>query len=94
MYTLKVSYGDVDAPETAKFEILGTYKTWDEAAEVAENKFSIILDDLRGDTYLCPCDIPGSQYNYWVEDDDGHNVESGLVFSGSDYFCRVAVVEI
>ena len=95
MYTIKVSYGDVDdEPEMATTDILGTYETWDEAAEVAEDKFSAILDGLRGNADICFGDIAGSQYNYRVEDDDGRAVESGLVFSGSDYYCQVAVVEI
>ena len=93
MYTLKVSYGYVDdEPEEATVEILGTYETWDEAAEAAKSKFDAILDDLRGDTYLCTCDIPGSQYDYYVED-GGRNVEYGLVFSGHDYYCQVCVIE-
>ena len=94
MYTLKVSHGYVDEPEPATTEILGTYETWDEATEAAEDKFEAILDDLRGGTYLCHYDIPGSQYNYRVVDDDGRTVESGLVFSGPDHYCQVAVVEI
>ena len=94
MYTLKVSHGYVDEPETDTTDILGTYETWDEAAEVAENKFSAILDGLRGNADICFGDIAGSQYNYRVEDDDGRAVESGLVFSGSDSYCQVAVVEI
>lgn len=94
MFKAKVVYGYRDEPETDTTEILGTYETWDEATEAAEDKFEAILDDLRGGTYLCPYDIPGSQYNYRVEDDDGRTVESGLVFSGSDYYCQVAVIEI
>ena len=94
MFKAKVVYGYRDERETETADVLGTYETWDEAAEVAEDKFSSILDGLRGNTYLCPCDIRGSQYNYWVDDDDGRNVESGLVFSGPDYYCEVAVVEI
>ena len=31
MYTLKVSYGDVDEPEMAVAEILGTYESLEEA---------------------------------------------------------------
>jgi len=92
MYTLKVSYGYVDdEPETTG--MLGTYETWDEAADAAENKFSSILDDLSGNTDICFGDIAGSQYDYYVTYGD-HNFESGRVFSGYDYFCQVAVVEI
>ena len=94
MYMLKVSYGYVDEPDMATTDILGTYETWDEAAEVAENKFSSILDGFGRGTYLCPEISQGHQYNYRVEDDDGRIVESGLVFSGPDYYCQVAVIEI
>ena len=92
MFKIKVAYGYSDEPETTG--ILGTYETWDEATEVAKDKFSSVLDGLRGNTDICFGDIAGSQYDYWVEDDDGRNVESGLVFSGPDYYCKVAVVEI
>jgi len=92
MFKIKVAYGYSDEPVTT--DMFGTYETWDEAAKIAENKISSILDDLSGDTYLCPCDIPGNQYNYCVEDDDGRNVESGHVFTGPDYYCKVAVAEI
>ena len=93
MYTLKVSYGYNDEPETETIDMLGTYETWDEAANAAESKFDNILDDLRGDTDIYYGDIAGShQYDYYVDDGD-RNVESGLVFSGPDYYCQVAVIE-
>ena len=92
MYTLKVSYGYVDEPEMALTETLGTYETWDEACEAAEDKFLAIMADLRGDTDTCYGEIEGSQYDYYVEEGD-RNVESGRVFSGYDYFCQVAVVK-
>ena len=92
MYTLKVSYGYVDEPETATTDMLGTYETWDEACEAAESKFDAIMEDLSGNTDICFGDIAGSQYDYYVTYGD-HNCESGRVFSGYDYYCQVAVVE-
>ena len=86
MYTAKVVYGYVNELEPVTTDVLGTYETWDEAAEAAEDKFSSILDGSPN--------ISGNQYNYRVEDDDGRTVESGLVFSSPDYYCRVVVVEI
>ena len=52
MYTLKVSYGDVDEPEMATVDIHGTYKTWDEACGAASSKFYANLERLREDPEL------------------------------------------
>ena len=50
MYTIKVSYGDVDdEPEMATTDILGTYETWDEACEAAADKFDAIKERLCDD---------------------------------------------
>ena len=92
MYTLKVSYGYVDDPETATTEILGTYEIWDEAAEAAEDKFRAIVDDLAGECDTCYGEMEGSQYDYYVTDGD-HDVEIGRVVSGPDYYCQVSVIE-
>ena len=92
MYTLKVSYGYVDEPEMATTAILGTYETWDKAAEAAEDKFLAIMDNLRGDTDTCYGEMEGSQYDYYVTGGD-HDVEVGRVFSGHDYFCQVSIIE-
>ena len=47
MYTLKMSYGDYgDEPEMATAEILGTYKTLDEACEAAKSKFDAIMERI------------------------------------------------
>ena len=93
MYTLKVAYGYVDKPETETTGMLGTYETWDEAVEAAEDKFSSILGDLRGDDIYYG-ETDGKQYDYWDEDEEGdHIVEVGHVFSGLDYYCHVSVIE-
>ena len=66
MYTLKVSYGDVDdEPEMATVDICGTYESRDEAVKAAESKFDAImerLDDIetRFDA------IETSPYRYYV----------------------------
>ena len=50
MYTLKMSYGDVDdEPEMATAEILGTYESLDEACEAAEREFDDIMELLDDD---------------------------------------------
>ena len=57
MYKVKVSYGrDIDEPEDdeATVEILGTYKTWDEACEAAEKKYDTIKDCIvHSGAYVC-----------------------------------------
>ena len=92
MYTLNVSYGDVDEPEMAMTDILGTYKTLDEATEAAKDKFDAILDGLRGNTDICFGDIAGSQYDYYVTYGDSV-CKSGRVTSGYDYYYYVTVAK-
>ena len=70
MYTLNVSYGDVDAePEMALTETLGTYETLDEACEAAEDKFDAILERLG--------DAPDIHYYDIVACYDSHYVIYG-----------------
>ena len=93
MYTLKVSYGDVDdEPEMATVAILGTYESLDAACDAAKSKFDAIMDNLRGDTDICFGDIAGSQYDYYVTYGDSV-YKSGRVTSGYDYYYYVSVVE-
>ena len=67
MYTLKVSYGDVDdEPETATVEILGTYGSWDEACEAAKSKFDAIMELLGDDLDIRLHEIEASRYDYYV----------------------------
>ena len=49
MYTLELSYGDVDEPEMATTDILGTYESLDEACEAAKSKFDAIMERLDDD---------------------------------------------
>ena len=68
MYTLKVSYGDgdIDEPETATVEILGTYGSRDEACEAAKSKFDAIMELLGDDIDKRFGEIEGSLDNYYV----------------------------
>ena len=93
MYVAKASYGYVADSGSSTTEILGTYETWDEACEAAEDKFDAILDGLRGSDIYYGETEGSHQYNYYVTDGD-RNVESGLVFSGPDYYYMVSVIEI
>ena len=53
MYTLKLSHGDVDEPETWVSETLGTYESLDEVCEAAESKFDAIMERLGDDCDDC-----------------------------------------
>ena len=95
MYTLKMSYGDVDdEPEMATVEILGTYKTLDEAVKAAEDKFDAIMDRL-GDgcddcDELCFGNIERGCGDYYVT--YGYrDCELGCVLR--EYYYRVYVIE-
>ena len=63
MYMVKVAYGDVDEPEMATVETLGTYKTRDEAVEAAQDKFNAIVDDLSD---VCFGEISGGRNKCYV----------------------------
>ena len=62
MYTPKVAYGDVDEPDMATVEILGTYETRDEAVEAAQDKFCAIV----GDADVCFGEVKGGRYKCYV----------------------------
>ena len=63
MYTLKVAYGDVDEPETATTEYLGTYETRDEAVEAAQDRFCAIVGDAAD---VCFGEMTGGRYKCYV----------------------------
>lgn len=92
MYKLKVSYGCVDEPEMATTDILGTYESLGEATEAAEDKFGDIIDGLSGNTDICFGEVASSLYDHYVTYGD-HDVESGRVVWGYDYYYYVSVVE-
>lgn len=56
MYIPELSYGDVDEPEMATTEILGTYETMDEACEAAKSKFDAIMERLGDDHDIHFCE--------------------------------------
>ena len=66
MYTLKVSYGYVDEPEMATTELLGTYKSRDEASQAAQEKFNAINDGRCGDLEIRYGELESSHDNYYV----------------------------
>lgn len=80
MYTLKVSYGDVDEPETATVEVLGTYKTQDEAANAARSEFDAILERID-DTGARFDAVEISPYRYYVS------------YGYIEYYYEVSVIE-
>ena len=91
MYTLKVSYGDVDdEPETATVEILGTYGSWDEACEAAKSKFDAIMELLGDDIDKRFREVKESLDNYYVTygyyDDD-------IGYVDNEHYYMVSVIE-
>ena len=89
MYTVKVSYGYVDEPEMATTEILGTYKTRDEACEAAQDKFNAIVGDLSGIRFG---EIEGGRYNCYVTY-GYYDPELCRLFAGYDHYYYISVIE-
>ena len=91
MYTLNVSYGDVDAePEMATVETLGTYKTLDEACEAAEDKFRAIMESLGDAPDIHYYDIAASYDNHYVI--YGY-IDPKLGYVDNEQYYMVSVVE-
>ena len=94
MYTIKKSFGDVDEPETAVVEVIGTYESLDEACEAAEEEFAAIMERL-GDAYD-DCDgvrfddIERGCGDYYVTY-GCYDCELGCVLR--EYYYRVYVIE-
>ena len=89
MYIVKVSYGYVDEPEMATTEILGTYKTRDEAAEAAQGKFQAVVGDL---TEIRFGEIEGGRYNCYVTY-GYYDANLGRLLAGYDHYYYVSVIE-
>ena len=90
MYMVKVSYGDdIDEPEEATTEILGTYETMDEAAKAAESEFDAIMERLD-DIETRYDDIERSRYRYYVS--YGY-IELELGYVDNEHYYMVSVVE-
>ena len=91
MYTLKVSYGDVDdEPEMATTEILGTYGSWDEACEAARRKFDAIMELLGDNFEIRFGELEESLDNYYVTY-GYYDDEIGCV--DNEHYYRVSVTE-
>ena len=91
MYTLKLSYGYVDDPETETVEVLGTYEHKDEAFKVAENKFCGIMEDLADGGELRFGEVAESRYGYSVT--YGYVDEYNTLINGHDHYYEVRVKE-
>lgn len=89
MYTLKVSYGYLDEPETETVEILGTYEDEEEALKAAENKFWEAMEDIDDETSID--EIKESPYRYYVT--YGPINEYGTVVYGYNQYYEVSVKE-
>ena len=90
MYTIKLSYGDdIDEPEEATVEILGTYKTRYAADWAARDKFDAIMECLA-DPETRFRDIVASYCDYYVV--YGY-IELELGYVDNEHYYRVSVVE-
>ena len=89
MYMVNVYYGvygDYDAePELATVETLGTYKTLDEACEVAKSKFDATMETLADLEFRCR-KVKESRYDYYVV--------YGYYPELDEDYCEVRVAEV
>ena len=92
MYVVNVSYGYVAEPELATTELLGTYKSRDEACEAAQSKFNAINARLGNDLEVrfgaiegnyCKCCVT---YGYYDANLD-------CLLAGYDHYYYVSVIE-
>ena len=91
MYTLKVSRGYVDEPETDTAKILGTYETLDEALAAADNKIYEVMYDIGMELEVRVGEIQDSPYRYYVT--YGSVDEYGTVVYGYNEYYEVRVIE-
>ena len=89
MYIPELSYGDVDEPEMATTEILGTYETMDEACEEAQSKFDAIKERLV-DLEVCFHGGEACPDNYYVI--YGY-LDPELGYVDNEHYYMVSVVE-
>ena len=66
MYTLKMSHGYVDEPETETVEILGSYEDEGEALKAAESKFGEVMEDIDDPCEVWFGEVIESPYRYYV----------------------------
>ena len=90
MYMVMVSYGDdMDEPEEATTEILGTYKTRYAADWAARDEFDAIMERLDDPETRCR-DIEWRYCDYYVV--YGY-IELELGYVDNEHYYRVSVVE-
>ena len=90
MYMVRVSYGDdIDEPEMATTEILGTYKTRYAADWAARDEFDAIMERLADPEVRCR-DIQWRYCDYYVV--YGY-IELELGYVDNEHYYRVSVVE-
>lgn len=92
MYTLKLTHGYVDEPETWTTEALGIYESLDEACEAAEREFHAALEDLTDPDEDCYGEVEACLDDYYATY-GAYDPELGRVFAGYDMFVRVSVIE-
>ena len=90
MYTLKLSYGYVDEPETETVEVLGTYEDEVEALKAAENKFSEVMEYVA-DPDVRFGEVNESRYGYSVT--YGYIDEYDTLVYGYNHYYKVNVNE-
>ena len=90
MYTLKLSHGYVDDPETETVEVLGTYESQDEALKAAENKFCEVMEDID-DIEIRFGEVKESPYRYYVT--YGPVDEYDTLVYGYNHYYKVNVKE-
>ena len=90
MYTLKLSHGYVDDPETETVEVLGTYESQDEAFKAAENKFCEVMEYVA-DPEVRFGEVNESRYGYSVT--YGYVDEYNTLINGHDHYYEVSVKE-
>ena len=66
MYTLKVSHGYVDEPETDTTEVIGIYEDEEEALKAAENKFCEVMEHIDDPCEVWFGEVLESPYRYYV----------------------------
>ena len=91
MYTLKLSHGYVDEPETETVEVFGTYEHRDDAFKAAENKFCEVMEYIADPCEVRFGEVKESRYGYSVT--YGYVDEYDTLINGHDHYYEVSVKE-
>ena len=91
MYTLKLSHGYVDEPETETVEVLGTYEDEAEALKAAASKFDEVLEYIDDPCETRFGEVQKIPYRYYVT--YGPIDEYGTVVYGYNNYYEVSVKE-